>query len=162
RTSIVLPSPGTPSSRTWLLASSPVRVCRTRSRWPTITRPTSASMAVARSAKASGARRSADAVASVTVDAFIRSSGTWSWSLRGSWSGPGRRNGSPGRVERAEVVADVVLDRERHVVAVEARERVLVEVGEDLLVRDRRPVVLALPRLVALLRLAVTACARDV
>ena len=57
RTSIVLPRPGTPSSSTWLLARSPVRVCRTSSRWPTITLPTSLSIAAARSAKASGARR---------------------------------------------------------------------------------------------------------
>ena len=57
RTSIVLPRPGTPSSSTWLLASSPVSVWRTRSRWPTMTRPTSRSIAPARSAKASGARR---------------------------------------------------------------------------------------------------------
>ena len=42
RTSIVLPRPGTPSSRTWLLASSPVSVWRTSSCWPTMTRPTSA------------------------------------------------------------------------------------------------------------------------
>ena len=55
RTSIVLPRPGTPSRRTWLLASSPTRVCRTSSRWPTMTFPTSASMAWARSANASGA-----------------------------------------------------------------------------------------------------------
>ena len=32
RTSIVLPRPGTPSSRTWLLASRPVRVWRTSAR----------------------------------------------------------------------------------------------------------------------------------
>ena len=59
RTSIVLPRPGTPSSRTWLLARRPVSVWRTRAAWPTMTRPTSRSMAWARSANASGARRGA-------------------------------------------------------------------------------------------------------
>ena len=63
RTSIVLPRPGTPSRRTWLFARSPTRVWRTSSRWPTMTLPTSASMARARSAKASGAMRCGSAVA---------------------------------------------------------------------------------------------------
>ena len=63
RTSMVLPRPGTPSSSTWLFASSPVSVCRTSSRWPTMTRPTSRSMVWARSANASGARRGAGAAA---------------------------------------------------------------------------------------------------
>ena len=57
RTSMVLPRPGTPSRRTWLLASSPVSVWRTSAAWPTMTRPTSRSIAWARSANASGASR---------------------------------------------------------------------------------------------------------
>ena len=71
RTSIVLPRPGTPSSRTWLLASRPVSVWRTSSRWPTMTRPTSRSMTCARSAKASGASRGA----AVAVDGSMEASG---------------------------------------------------------------------------------------
>ena len=60
RTSIVLPRPGTPSSSTWLLARRPVMVWRTRSRWPTMTLPTSRSIAWARSANVSGEMRSSD------------------------------------------------------------------------------------------------------
>ena len=68
--------------------------------------------------------------------------------------------GSVGRVERAEVVPDEVLHGQRDVVAVEGREGVVVEVGEHLLVRRERTVVLALAGLVALLALPVAAGTR--
>ncbi len=137
RTSIVLPRPGTPSSRTWLLARRPVRVWRTSSRWPTMTRPTSRSMACARSANASGARRGGGRCGGraapwrpPVVRAPIASA-----PLVIAW-----------RVERAEVVAHVVLDRERDVAAIERGLGVLLEVRIDLLVRGQRAVVRAAAR----------------
>src|SRR5437867_3218873 len=141
RTSIVLPSPGTPSRSAWPFARRHMSAWRTSSRWPTITRPTSASMACARSANASGASRVVSFVAPLVV---IDGPPSLAW------------------VERAEVALDVVLDRERHVAPVEARQRVLVEVRVHALVGDDRPVVDALAGLVALLRLAVAAGAGHV
>ena len=52
--SMVLPSPGTPSSRTWPSHSMHTRTSRTSSAWPTITRPICSSMARARSPYSSG------------------------------------------------------------------------------------------------------------
>jgi hypothetical protein len=57
---------------------------------------------------------------------------------------------------------DEVLDRQGHVAPVQARQGVVVEVREDLLVGRERAVVLALTLLVALLGLAVAAGAGDV
>src|SRR5204862_189019 len=125
-TSIVLPRPGTPSRSAWPLASRQTSVCRTRSRWPTMTRPTSSSIRCARSANSSGVSDgwlAACVVASVVI------------------AGPP----SLARVERAEVVADVVLHRQRHIAPVEAGDRVVVEVRVDVLVRDDGAVVRALP-----------------
>src|SRR6478752_9951152 len=113
-----------------------------------MTRPTSASIVRARSAKVSAVVGSGRA-SSVAAGVVIGSSGD-------------TRRSSLARIERAEVVADEVLDRERHVVPIERRQRVVVEVAVDLLVGRQRAVVLALALLAALLGLAVAARARDV
>src|SRR6185369_4249243 len=113
-----------------------------------MTRPTSASIVRARSAKVSAVIGSGRA-SSVAAGVVIGSSGD-------------ARRYSLARIERAEVVADEVLDRERHVVPIERRQRVVVEVAVDLLVGRQRAVVLALALLAALLGLAVAAGARHV
>ena len=107
------------------MARSAVTVCRTSSRWPTMTRPISRSMAVARSAKASGREpRALPGLLGRAVHLVLRDG-------RG-WAAPGCL---PGWVERAEVVAHVVLDGQRHVPAIEGRQGVLVEFAVDLRVR---------------------------
>src|SRR6476646_4440161 len=98
-----------------------------------MTRPTSASIVRARSANVSAVIRSGRA-SSVAAGVVIGSSGD-------------ARRYSLARVERAEVIADEVLDRERHVVTIERRQRA---------------VVLALALLAALLGLAVAAGARHI
>src|SRR3954447_22786685 len=65
-------------------------------------------------------------------------------------------------IERREVVAHVVLDRQRDIAAVERGLCVAFEVGVDLLVGRQGSVVRALPGAVALLRLAVSAGAGHV
>src|SRR6266545_1777104 len=140
RTSNVLPRPGTPSRSAWPLARRHVSAWRTRSRWPTMTRPTSASIVRARSANCSGESSCAAGALFVVI---------------------GAPPSLPG-IERAEVVADVVLDRQRNVTSVQAGQRVLVEVAVDVLIGHDRAVVRALPGLVALLGLSVAAGAGDV
>src|SRR5262245_53689817 len=76
--------------------------------------------------------------------------------------GPSRPAPSLVGIERGEVVADVVLDRDRDVRAVERGERVVVELAVDARVRDVRAVVRSLALLAALLGLAIAARARDV
>src|SRR5262245_9807672 len=146
RTSIVLPRPGTPSSSTWLFASRPVMVCRISSRWPTMTFPTSRSIAAARSANASGARCGA---ADSGVDVLAMAASV------------DRGRGLVARVERAEVVANEVAQGQGHVATVERRHREVVVVTEDLAVRDVRARIDAGTLLVALRHLAVATGAGD-
>src|SRR5687767_11969869 len=102
-----------------------------------MTRPTSRSMAPARSAKASGARLALESVtgASMRPPAVRRPSGRPGWLVRG--------------IEGAEVVAHVVLDRERDIAAIQGRLGVALEVGVNLLVGGQRAVVGAAADLVA-------------
>src|SRR5690606_27684028 len=65
--SMVLPSPGTPSSNAWPSQSRQTSTVRTSSRWPTMTRPICSSMAAASAAHRSGVMVSAEADTVVTV-----------------------------------------------------------------------------------------------
>src|SRR6185295_1235149 len=66
------------------------------------------------------------------------------------------------RVERAEVLANVVLDRERDVAAIERGLCVLLEIAIDLLLGRQRAVVASAADLAALLGVAVATGPRDV
>ena len=68
---MVLPNPGTPSSRAWPSASRQTTTARTKASWPTITLPTSRSMAMAVSAYCSG-------VTLVTEHPFLACLGSFS------------------------------------------------------------------------------------
>src|SRR6476659_1435409 len=83
-------------------------------------------------------------------------------SSRCPWLPPSTGERSLVRVERAEVVLDVVTHRQRDVAAVQRGQRVVVEVREDLLVAHVRTRVDAGALLVALRGLPVTAGARNV
>ena len=71
RTSIVLPSPGTPSSSACEPAIRLISVCRTSWCCPTMYAPTSVSMRVAISAKRSGASSSVAGAVAVVVGSVI-------------------------------------------------------------------------------------------
>src|SRR5690606_32172122 len=109
RTSRVLPSPGTPSSRQWPPASRPISNCSTTSPWPTMTR-------------AIASRNAASLPSWLETAASVATSVT-SGVLGGSGSGPGpgavprqwtSRNSAPRRLRSQRIHHDV--DRELRIV----------------------------------------------
>src|SRR5256885_10704211 len=111
RTRTVLPRPGTPSRSRWPPAIMAISTRRMTSRWPTITRPSSASMACASSWKRSGFMSRGMSAAALMLTSLL--------------------------AQVREVVADQVALRLRDVGAVDLVEGRVPVLRVDLVVRDQ-------------------------